>query len=268
MSLYLIALIIFASVATLLYIGSLTIQNWLYSTPADNFAIRTLVSALTIAGFITFWCWIDTRNPGRYETIFSFSSYDSEDYDFVDAIKKIGDEEKAIRYSKISLGSRMAWRTEAGQEFRRADSEGPVIAIVIQDKDKPIRFNTKIDAKGNLPTGEIQYKEVKGNRYIEGTTTIGRVYKPGTWKVIICLLLNFAQFVVWTVALWLGMGFALGHAMSMAAGVWIVVTLLVMPVLFTNTRKVIKTNPNAPPIVQPAETKETFHFGQSSQIPT
>ena len=33
--------------------------------------------------------------------------------------------------------------------------------------------------------------------------------------------------------------------MGMAACVWIVVTLLVMPVLFTNTHKVLRTNPNS-----------------------
>jgi hypothetical protein len=214
----------------------MVLQSWLYSVPADKMPLRSFVTALLAGGFLTLWCWIDTKNPGRYDTLFSFSSYDTEDFDMVDAVKKVGEEEKTIRYTRRSVGTKMVYMNDQNQPFRKADAEGAIFALIVTEKDKPVRFITKLDKNGNFPPGEIQYREEGGKRYIDDTM-IGRVNRPGTLKVIYVLLLNFGHFLIWTLSLWLVMNYALGHAISIACCLWLVITLLIMPVLFTKTRK-------------------------------
>ena len=250
MSLLVIGLIVIAATVLLLYVASAVLQSLLYESQADHLPVRALAAGLVVGGFLTFWIWIDSKNPGRYETIFSFSSYDTEDAEFVDVVRKVGTEEVQSRYTKRSVGSRMTYFNEANQEFRRADSEGPAIAVIILDKDKHVRYSTKLDDKGNFPPGDVVYREEGGKRYIEGTTTIGRVYIPGFGKVVICLLLNFGQGVLWVLAFWLGTRFGTGHAVLLGFGAWLIITLLALPVLFEKTRKPMKALP------PPAATRE------------
>ncbi|MBX9584133.1 MAG: hypothetical protein K2X87_27865, partial [Gemmataceae bacterium] len=58
-------LLTFALVAAALFVlfwgGSLLAQGYLYQQPAEYLPARAAVAAAVVAGFLTFWVWLDKQ---------------------------------------------------------------------------------------------------------------------------------------------------------------------------------------------------------------
>src|SRR5262245_16710166 len=67
--------------------GGLVAQGYLYQNPADRMPIRALAAAALVAGFVTFWVWIDQRAPGRYNTFFEIRGESTKEFDEFEAVR-------------------------------------------------------------------------------------------------------------------------------------------------------------------------------------
>ena len=234
----LIFLLMAFSTILLLWGGSILLQGWMYQNPADRLPIRAVVCGTVFAVFITFWCYIDSKNPGRYDTVFEFSPLEITDFDeFESVLKNTSGKEKITTFKKQhgSKGSTSEFADAKNQPWKKNTSDAQVVAILIKEKDKaePTRFDAKLDAKGNFPA-EIRYTDAAG-RWM-GADTLGRVYRSKTGVLFANIFLNVFHFVLWWMILWVGMRFNLWHALGLAMVIWPFVMIAVQPVLFTQTR--------------------------------
>jgi len=272
----LLTLLILTAVLTAIFWGgSLLLQAWWYNVPASKLGLRSVGAALGVALFFTFWCWVDRKSPGKYSTLFEFSRYETEDFDKLTSVRKsatrddsgkwkLGDRETKTAFTMKSGGRGTTdYFDKNNNQWKRSDTDGGmVVALLIleKDKDQPTRFNAELDPKtGGFPQEGVRFVEERGSRYIEGSH-IGRVVRSRGSLVILNLLLNLAHFLVWLAAIWLGLRFTFWHAFGLAAGMWLAMTLVVLPVLFQQTRP--SATPAAPKVAMNFErpTPRTSNF--------
>ena len=240
--------------------GSLIGQGYLYSQPAERLPLRAAVAALLVGGFLTLWCWIDRRAPGKYDTFFEFANYTARDIDNFEAVRWQADPVAAAK-GKLELkknpdgstiestakfhrapGGKSAPFVQDGtnQPFKLNDSTmmtGALLAKV--DDGAPVRF--KADMKKDDRTGSMAYAsekrftEERGSRYIKADQ-LGVVYIPSDSVVVLALLINAIHFAVWVVAFWPVLRFGVWHSVGFAAVFGLATMLLVMPLLFRPSR--------------------------------
>src|SRR5581483_8442240 len=93
----LILAMIVVALFALFWGGGLLAQGYLYSQPADRFPLRAAAGALLVGIFLTLWCWIDKRSPGRYDTFFEFAPYETRTFDEFEAVRWLADAAAAVK---------------------------------------------------------------------------------------------------------------------------------------------------------------------------
>ena len=258
MVLLLTFVIVTAILTAVFWGGALLLQAWWYNLPASKLQWRAPAAAAGVALFFTFWCWVDSRNPGKYSTLFDFSRYETEDFEKVTSVRKpatrdgtkwkLGEKETKTEFHLRAGGKSTAdFVDPAGNPWKRSDSDGMVTALFVQEKgkDQPTRFNAQLDrATGGFPADGVRYIEEGRSRYID-VGHIGRVTRSRGSLVFWNLLLNLVHFLAWLAALWLGLRFTFWHAFGLAAGMWLAMTLVILPVLFQQTRPPSSPTPKA-----------------------
>lgn len=221
--------------------GSMVLQGWLYQNPADRMPIRAAAGGLLMASFLTLWCYIDSREPGKYDTLFEFSALEVTDHDSFDAVmKKRNGDELIIPYKKQAgtKGATSDFVDGKGQRWRKNTSDSMAIAVLIHEKDKnePTRFKANLDKNGNFQgeISQIRYTDDSG-RYMDADA-LGRVYRNKTGVLFANIFLNVIHFVLWWMVLWFGLRFSFWHACGIALTIWMFVMLAVQPVLFNQVR--------------------------------
>jgi hypothetical protein len=252
--------------------GTLVAQGYFYQQPADRLALRAAVAALIVGLYISFWIWIDKKNPGKYDTFFAFSGESTREFTEFEAVRWQFDPiskgvkkdaqgnpvETTVKFKK-SAGNKAAFVEEGtGKKFVTHDTDMMTAALIVKaDDGNPIRFNAEM--KKDERTGAMNYVsdqnerrfvEEKGSRYIKAAQ-MGVMYVPSGGVVATALLLNFLLFVVWFVAFWPALRFNWGHALGFSAAFGLLVMLLILPLLFGIIRKEGKP-PQAAMRAQPA----------------
>src|SRR3954469_21078736 len=72
----LIVVLIGAGVAMLVAAGTLVIQGYLYSEPVGGLAWRAPAVGAVASLFFGAWCALEWRSPGKYDTLWNFSTRD------------------------------------------------------------------------------------------------------------------------------------------------------------------------------------------------
>ena len=256
MTLFLTLVLVTVALFALFWGGGLVAQGYLYQQPADRLPLRAAAAALLVGLFVASWCWLDKRNPGKYDTFFEFASYTKQEFGEFTAVRwsAVGGKlkkdaqgnptETTVKF-KRQAGSKFGAFVEegTGHPFKLNDSTMMTAAVVLKPDEgaEPIRLNadmTKADPqKDDAPkyTAERKFTEVNGSRYVTADQ-IGVLYVPSTGVVVLALLLNFLLFVVWFAAFWPVMRFSWGHALGGAAVFGLVTMLLLMPLLFKPNR--------------------------------
>jgi hypothetical protein len=258
-------------------------QGYLYNQPADRFALRAAAAALLVGIFLTAWCWIDRRSPGRYDTFFEFAPYDTRPFDEFEAVRWIADPaaavkgktefkkgedgqpiEKVTKFRRPGGGKSGAFAEEGtGNPFELSGTPkggGPstlTVALLVRPEPgaDPIRLKAalkkddRIGALTYAPGPERRFTEESGSRYVKADQ-MGVLYAPTSGVVVLALLLNLAHFVVWFLAFWLVMHFRWSHALGFATAFGLLTMLLVIPLLFKQVRK-----PAAPPPPEKTELR-------------
>jgi hypothetical protein len=286
--LLLMLVMIVVALFALFWGGGLVAQGYLYSQPADKFPLRAAAGALLVGIFLTLWCWIDKRSPGRYDTFFEFAPYETRTFDEFEAVRWTADPAAAVK-GKTEFQQKDGQPVETVTKFRRVGGGksgtfvedgtanhfelsgtpkggGPptmTVALLVRPEPgaDPVRLKAdlkkdeRIGALTWAPGPERRFTEENGSRYVNAYQ-MGVMYVPSSGVVATALLLNFAHFAVWFLAFWLLMQFRWTHALGFAVAMGLLTMLVVMPLLFKQVRK-----PPPPPAAEKAALVVPAEFG-------
>lgn len=224
------------------------LQAALYNQAASRLPLRAAGAGAGMALFLTGWCWVDSGNPGKYDTLLNFSGVEVEPVDSFEAVRNVREKEQVVKYVKRirGTGSRPEFvQAKNEKEFARSDADGMVVALMMKGKgdEQPVRFNAtlveKDDGKGGkkleFPREGLRYVEEKGRRYVAEESP-GQIYRPKSGVFVANLILNLVHAVLWVLAFWLGMRFTLGHAIGFGLATWGFFMVVVQPMLLDRTR--------------------------------
>jgi hypothetical protein len=231
-------LILTLAIAAILWVGSVVLQGWLYNDLSPRLPIRALIGGLIMSAFLTGWCAIYKKDPGRFDTLQNFSREKLDgSYDEFQSIRKVGEKEKpAVKFTRVpgGRGTTEDFRSAEGRKaWARSDGDGMAVAILVQEKDKtePTRFNAVLEKDGKFPASGLRYMEEKGNRYMD-EHILGRIYRIRPFSLISNLFANGLHLALWIAVVCLIMRFALNHAVGIGLAIWAIVMVVAQPILF------------------------------------
>lgn len=235
-------LLIFLGLATLLWAGALFFQGYIYSEPAPGLYWRAAAAAAVLTLFLAFWCFLDYRQPGRYRaTWFEATATEDEVFDKFWAVK--GKREILYEARKNARGQ-IEYSDAARRPWTRSDPDGIVEAILVEDKDgHKTRFNAELteDKKFKMEPGEpVRYVEADGGGRVMTETYIGKLPVSRWGPTLAKMLLSMMHVGLWFGCLWLLLQFQWSHALGLAIVCWLVVTLTLLPIVFTTTEETAK----------------------------
>jgi hypothetical protein len=234
-------LLVFLGLATFLWAGTLFFQGYIYSEPVSELYWRAPAAGVVIALLLAFWCFLDFRNPGRYDaTWFEPTASDEEVFDKFWSVK--GEQETVYEAHKDAQG-RIEYRDAAGRPWARSDAEGVVEAIIVEENGQRVRFNAELtkDKKFKAATGEpVRYIEAGGRGRVMTDRYIGKLPVSHWGATLAKILLSLLHLGLWFVCLWLILQFQRGHAFGLALVIWVTLTLILLPLLFEKTETAAK----------------------------
>lgn len=233
-----ILLILVVGCVVVLWLGSVFLQGWLYNDLATRLPLRAMGGGLVMAGFLTGWCAIYKKDPGRFDTLLNFSREKNDGiYNTIESVRKVGDQElKPVKYTRRPGGRGTADEfrsSETNKPWKRSDAEGMVVAILIQEegKSEPTRFDAQLNANGKFPATSVRYHQANENRYTD-ESSLGAIYRVRSWSVIGNLFANALHLALWVLVLTFVMRFTPGHAVGIGLVLWGVLMVVAQPVLF------------------------------------
>jgi hypothetical protein len=234
--------LLFLGVAVVLWAGTVVIQGYIYSEPVEQAYWRAPVTALVVTLFVAFWCSLDYKSPGRYGSFFDVASA-SDDTRFDKFLSVKNNRETVYTFRKDAKG-RGDYYDDGGRKWNRADTDGIVQAIIVEDKDgQKIRFEADLTKDGKFKLdpdrGTARYVEASGKHRVMTDSAPGWLSVPRTGVVAANLLLNLVHGIVWFLCLWLLLRFQWGHALGLAFVGWLVLTFF-LPPLFKRTEDLAK----------------------------
>jgi hypothetical protein len=238
--LVLILLLVILGLLALLWAGTLVFQGLLYTEPAPQLYWRAPAAAGVLGLFLVLWCVVDANSPGDYDTLFNFSTTQETPFREFWAEKL---------YPNGKYGPKVHFTRRAGGfvsdqyiPFRRSDTEGIMGRVIIPLEDgEKVEFEPELTEKKTFkiePGRDLQYHEVNGGRVISEGQLLQGVFSTSSaglfWANV---LLNLLHFGLWFGCLWLLLRFQWPHALGLAAAMWLVMTLTVVPMLLARTRE-------------------------------
>ncbi len=232
MTLLWISLLLFAGLTVLFWAGSLVIQGYLYSEPAERLGLRAAASSAVMTLLFSFWTYLDQQSPDRYQTFFTFSAYDIQEVDQFTAIRasRSGQESRVPYQRAMGSSGNQAYRNNQDEVFTRSSADWLVTAIEIDHEGQPLRFEA-VRQDGSF-IEPVTFAEVDGDRYML-QNQLGQVVNPRSDLLLANLVLNLFQFVLWFLVFWIGLQYQPGHAVFFALFVGLAFMLIVLPVLFS-----------------------------------
>jgi hypothetical protein len=234
LGLLLILLLIALAVAALLFVGTAVIQGYLYNQPVEGLLWRSAAAGAAVAAFMGFWCWIEGRAPGQFESIFDFSPREVVHLDqfWSERTGDRGKQEILYTKGKDSAG-RVRYFDPDQREWRRLDN-GMMTAIIIEEDGEKRRFEAVLTPDGTPQVEDnqpLRYVEKDGKGRVMTDDAIGEISTTKYGLLFGNLLLNLAHLLVWFLCLWLLLNYQWPHALGLAAALWLTFALLVWPVV-------------------------------------
>jgi hypothetical protein len=267
--LFLVFLMLVLGLFALFLGGGMVAQGFLYQNPAERMPLRAAAAAVLVGGFITLWVWIDSRNPGRYDTLFNFVAYSTADFNEFEAVRwsagaggKVArgadgkPVETVVKFTRPNANARFV--DDGGASFTKLGSTGATsymtgaIRVKGPGDAEPVRYNATLKedsrTKEQVYTERSRFVEEKGSRYVEAESEgqMGKLFIPSTGTVVGSLALNAMLFVVWLAAIWPVLRFSFGHALMFATALGVLTMLGAMPLLFKQNRE--PKPPSGPPV--------------------
>jgi len=237
----LILLLIFvvsaASFTVLLWAGTLFFQSYIYTEPTKGIHWQAPAAGGALAAFLTLWCLLvanDVASPDSF--VFQFSprvdKYNNTVKDLW-AVRKGAKEAVHYRLKKNPPGTRPPHEyVEANLATKRWRNSGTVEAIIIKEGKENITFWRLPHTKSDL---YYQYQDGDGwimRDYDDGNGPDGTPSMFRWGRFLLNLFLNLLHLALWWACLWLLLRFQWGHALGFALVIWLVLTLLILPMVF------------------------------------
>ena len=242
----LIFLSIAACLALLFWVGGVFLQSYLYTMPSQNLFWQAPLAGIVLAGFVSFWCWLIMMSPQAgptnlpYDTIFRFDPTEKmvdKPVEYLWLVPKVPKKGPDIKYKRFPV------RPPAVNSYEYLeDSIGNkhwdhhiAQAIKLEYKNEKLQFDLVKPPAGESQYDYRQFVCTKGGwvltEYNDGPDGIPTAFRYTL--LLINLVLNSVHLALWIVCLWLLTRFFLGHAMLIGFILWLVTTLLLMPILLS-----------------------------------
>jgi hypothetical protein len=236
LGLLLLLALLAVGVAVLVAVGAAVIQGYLYNQPAEGIVWRSAATGVAVALFFGFWCSLEKRSPGEYESLLDFTSQGKPTVFDKFVAERTGDRGKQeIPFVRgHDARGRVVYTDPDGQPWQRATSSGMMAAIVVDENGESRRFEAEMTPQGTFKIEEgkpLRYVEQGGRGRVMTDNAVGEVANPRYGLLFGNLMLNLAHLLVWFVCLWLLMRFQWPHALGLAAVMWLAFALAVWPVL-------------------------------------
>jgi hypothetical protein len=241
LTLYLILLLTALALMLFLYVGALFLQGYYYTQPSETIFWGAPAAGLALGLFFWVWCLLIVNSPGAnpedipYDTIARFSPR-------VDVLKEPTKELIAVKKD----GTKVVYKRHrvpvppmnlARTEYR-TDQETPqpwrgsgVEKIIFDVDGEKVEFRRAEQSADD----KYKYREfVSDHGWVikemdDGPTGLPQAYR---WsRFFMNIFLNVLHLVLWFLGLWLLLRFQWSHALGLAVCLWLVVTLVLLPML-------------------------------------
>jgi hypothetical protein len=238
--LLLILALLAVGVAVLLAAGTLVIQGYLYSEPADGIAWRSAAAGAVIGLFFGLWCILEARAPGRFDTLLNFSPRDIKVFPQIwsERTNERGKQEILYRQGRSDRGL-VVYLDPDGRPWRRSDN-GIMTAIIVEEDGQKKRFAAEMNPDGTFrvaPNQPLRYVEADGQKRVMTENAPGEVVTTRYGLLAGNLLLNLLHLAAWFACFWLLMRFQWPHALGLAVLFWLTFGVVVWPVLQERVRR-------------------------------
>jgi hypothetical protein len=235
-----ILFLVMGGLLVVLWGGGAWLQAQIYSELDPQVNWGAPVAALLLTAFFGFWCWLDSKWPGTYDTLARFSATDLQRYEEFWVPSETDPNDKIhYRLTLMSQGERLPPRaiyrmsSPPYSVWRRSRE------IHVKEKDgQESVFKASLDKEGRYEVKQgrsLEYRDAKGRIMTE--ETIGQIATFHYHLLLANLALNFGHFTLWFLCLWLLLRFHFSLALGMAFGCWITATLVLVPMLLDKTRE-------------------------------
>jgi hypothetical protein len=239
-TLLLILLIFGVTLGVGLFVGSLFVQGYIYTEPSPHITWGAPVAGAALFLFYSFWSLIivfagSTPTDIPYDVFWRFSpSVDkvASPVKELTAVRKGGKREvyKLHKSSPFAGATRSDYRSVKDGKPWNGDG---VEAIVITFEDGDMRFEPILEKnreKGSYP----QFVSGDGwamTVYDDGPTGLPSKFRFG--RFFVNVFLNVLHLALWFACLWLLVRYEWFHALVGAFAMWLVCTLILLPMLLS-----------------------------------
>ena len=240
LTMFVILLVVWFSLAVLLTAGTLFIQGYLYSEPVGDIFWRGPAAAAVLTAFFGFWCYLNYRAAAPnakelpYETLFTSAATEDPSPETLRElwVERAGAKTHYSRHALEGVVTRYEYRDANNKRFNHDKS---VEAVIIKEGDPKEAHETRFVAQHDAG----KYTEEGGTRYMS-MDNFGRVYTPRPGRSRVMLLINVVHFAVWFLVVWLVLRFQWPHALGLAALFWLAMTMLIVPQILGKVQEKIK----------------------------
>jgi hypothetical protein len=226
-----------------LWVGTFFLQGLFYTEPGGQLHWRSPAAAAAVALVVTLWAYLAYVNPeegvtasGRvgpkYDTLFRFSPKQRKEFAefWVVRGEDTPDHRTAFKQYRDSQGHVVYYDKDHKRPPEHVDE------IIVQENEQDVHFRAERETQGPNK-GKLLVRKGQALRYLDDHGRVmtdddpGHIYTVRWGRLIMSLVLNILHFAVWFVALWLLLRFQWAHALGLAAALWLVMTLAVLPMI-------------------------------------
>jgi hypothetical protein len=260
LTLFLLIVLTWLVLAAFLAAFTIWFQAYIYEQPVGQMYWRAPAAGTALALFIALWVTLDYNAPGGYRGLFEFTvKQDEEQYKELYAVNQSWQEEKYI-LKTMPQGPKKYVREGDNKELPHR----PLAVVVIENKQRVLFAPEVKEGKYELVesggVSQVVFKDKDGNtsdkpvyktqkdgslRYINAATRremyegqFGQLSTFRWWWLFRNLFFNLLHFAIWLAVLWLVLKFQFWHSFGLAVVMWLVMTIIIMPPLFTKTEEV------------------------------
>jgi hypothetical protein len=228
----LILLVVGVTLAVLLWVATVFLQGYWYTEPSADAYWQAPAAAGALTLFLLVWCLLNvsaSHDPNQilpyepYDTLFRFSAREemaSQPAKRIWSVKKGTSE--PIPYDRRRIAQdKWEYRDQSERPWRPLGVE----AILIERDGQRMRF----ELDKSTDSGYASY--VSSDGWVMPEYDLGRSTTFRVGRFVMNLLLNGLHLALWFVCLWLLLRFQWSHALGLAFVLWLVMTLLIVPML-------------------------------------
>ncbi|MBX7103145.1 MAG: hypothetical protein K1X57_03640 [Gemmataceae bacterium] len=247
-----LALVAFGLAIGLYFTGTWA-QGWFYESVQDGMPVRAAIGAAALTVVLALWAFIESKAPGRFDSLFRFSAADSVSYEqFTSEKQADGRTVETVFHKRVVPPGRVEYVDAAGKPWRRSDS-GVVTAIVVDEAGEKRRFVARLNPDGTFlrdpsdrnKTLEVEYVEDGGKRRVMTESDIGTIHSSRLGGFFVNLIFNLLLLAAWIATMAVALGFDWGRATILGLIGWVVMLLVIWPPLQDRVRATINARPEA-----------------------